>query len=136
MVKLISWNIARRAKAWRCLPDSGCDIALLQEATAPPADIMDRVECGPSHWNTAGAGTNRAWRSAIVRLSDRVRVEWLDPKSIEDAMPGELAVSRPGTLDAAIVTPESGDPLTVISLYGAWEIPHTGLKSSWIYADA
>ena len=136
MLKLLSWNIARRAEAWRHLADTGCDIALLQEASAPPADIADRVDCGPAPWRTAGAGTNRAWRSAVVRLSERVRVEWLDPKSIEEAMSGELAVSRPGTLDAAIVTPESGNPFTVISLYGAWEKPLTGLQSSWIYADA
>ena len=136
MLKLISWNIARRAEPWRLLPDSGCDIALLQEASAPPADIADRVDCGPAPWHTGGAAMNRAWRSVVVRLSDRVRVEWLDPKSIDEARPGELAVSRAGTLDAAIVTPETGEPFTVVSLYGAWEQPLSALKSSWIYADA
>jgi hypothetical protein len=39
MLKIISWNIARRELAWRSLLDSGADVALLQEATEPPSDV-------------------------------------------------------------------------------------------------
>ena len=63
-------------------------------------------------------------RTAIVKLSDRVGVEWLHSKSIEEAQPGDLSVSRIGTLTAAIVTPPSGDPFIVASMYGLWEERH------------
>lgn len=135
MVKLISWNIARRDEAWRYLPDTDADIALLQEAAAPPTDIAGRLDVDPAPWRTAGAGLNRPWRTAVVKLSNRVGVKWLEPKVIADALPGELAVSRSGTLAAAIVTPSAGDPFVVVSLYAPWEKPHVITGSGWIYAD-
>ena len=39
MVKLITWNIARRAEAWRFLLDTDVDIALLQETAEPPSVV-------------------------------------------------------------------------------------------------
>jgi endonuclease/exonuclease/phosphatase family metal-dependent hydrolase len=136
MVKIIDWNIARRDDAWRYLLGTDADIALLQEAAAPPADIARRLDVDPAPWQTAGAGLNRPWRAAIVKLTDRVGVQWLDPKPVADALPGELAVSRPGTLAAAIVTPSAGDPFVVASMYAPWEKPHATTGSGWIYADA
>lgn len=135
MVKLISWNIARREEAWRCLLDTDADIALLQEASEPPADVARRLEVDPAPWRTAGAGLKRSWRAAVVKLSDRVGVQWLEPKSVEESQPGELAVSRLGTLAAAIVTPSTGNPFTAVSLYAPWEKPHSRTGSDWIYAD-
>lgn len=135
MVKLIAWNIARRDEAWRYLLDTDADIALLSEAAAPPADVARRVDVDPAPWRTAGAGLNRPWRAAVVKLSKRVEVQWLEPKSVLDAMPADLAVSRPGTLAAAIVTPGAGDPFVVASMYAAWEKPHATTGSGWIYAD-
>lgn len=135
MVKLITWNIARRDKAWRALLDSEADVALLSEATAPPDDVARRLEVDPAPWRTAGAGVNRPWRAAVVRLSNRVAVEFLEPKSVEDALPGDLAVSRLGTMAAAIVTPVAADPFVVVSMYAAWERPHATTDSGWIYAD-
>lgn len=135
MVKLIAWNIARRDEAWRHLLDGDADIALLSEAAAPPADAARRVEVDSAPWRTAGAGVNRPWRAVVVKLSNRVGVQWLEPKPVADAVPGELAVSRPGTLAAAIVTPAAGDPFIVASMYAPWEKPHATTGSGWIYAD-
>ncbi len=135
MVKLITWNIARRENAWRSLVDSDADIALLQEAAEPPADIAGILDVDPAPWRTVGAGQNRPWRAAIVKLSDRAEVQWLEAKPIHEARPGELAVSRLGTLAAAIVTPSLGEPFIVVSLYALWEKPHSATRSSWIYAD-
>jgi hypothetical protein len=135
MVKIISWNIARREECWRALLDSDADLALLQEAAAPPPDIAHLFDIDPSPWRTVGAGLNRPWRAAVVKLSDRINVEWLEPKPLEAASPGELAVSRPGTLTAAVVTPDEGQPFTAVSTYGIWEKPHVTTGSSWIYAD-
>lgn len=135
MVKLIAWNIARRDEAWRALLENDADIALLSEATAPPADVARRLDVDPAPWRTAGAGVNRPWRAAVVKLSSRVAVQWLELKPVADALPGDLAVSRAGTLIAAIVTPGSGDPFVVASMYAVWEKPHATTGSGWIYAD-
>jgi len=135
MVKILSWNIARREKAWQYLLDTDYDIALLQEVSEPPADVKKKLGIDSAPWRTAGSGLERNWRTAIVKLSDRVDVQWLEAKSIGDAQPGELAVSRLGTLSAAIITPVEGDPFVAISVYAPWEKPHNSTDSSWIYAD-
>jgi hypothetical protein len=135
MVKVIAWNIARRDEAWRYLLDTDADIALLQEAAVPPPDISRRFDIDPAPWQTAGAGLNRPWRAAMVKLSKRVGVQWLESKPVADALPGELAVSRLGTLAAAIVTPSTGAPFVAASMYAPWEKPHATTGSRWIYAD-
>ena len=135
MLKIISWNIARRELAWRSLLDSGADVALLQEATEPPSDVAQALAIDPAPWRTAGTH-DRPWRTAIVRLSERADVQWLEVKSVDDARSGELAVSRLGTLTAAVVTPTTGLPVTVASMYAPWERPHGMTGSTWIYADA
>ena len=130
-------NIARRAEAWRCLADCHADIALLQEAAESPADLATRFEIGPAPWHTAGAGVNRRWRAAVVKLSDRVAVEWIPAKLISHSSPGELAVSREGTLAVAVVRPVDGESLVVGSMYTLWERPHISTKRRrLIYADA
>jgi endonuclease/exonuclease/phosphatase family metal-dependent hydrolase len=134
-MKLISWNIAHRAEPWSELLDSDADIALLQEASEPPAAVAGSLDASPGPWFTAGTEARRPWRAAVVRLSNRVEVEWLHPKSIEEAQPGDLSVSRVGTLAAAKVTPSAGEPFIVASMYGLWESPHRDAKSDWIYAD-
>ena len=92
-------------------------------------------EYRPAPWRTAGAG-HRPWRAAVVKLSSRIGVQWLEPTPIEDAQDGDLTVSRAGTLDAAIVTPPTGKAFVVVSMYALWEKPHpTTGSSSWIYAD-
>jgi endonuclease/exonuclease/phosphatase family metal-dependent hydrolase len=135
MVKIIAWNIARREEAWRCLLDTDADIALVQEATEPPVGVARRLEVDLAPWQTGGPGQNRPWRAAVVKLSDRVRVQWLEPKPVEDAHPGKLAISQQGTLAAAILTPTTGEPFIVASMYAPWEKPHSTTGSAWIYAD-
>ena len=137
-VKLISWNIARRQECWRRLLDMGADLALLQEAAEPPPDIAERIEFNPELWRMAGDDTDRlrAWRAAVVKLSDRVQVDWIEAKSIAEAKSGELAVSRLGTLAAAHVTPPGSEPFVCISMYAPWTTPHASTGSSWIVSDA
>ena len=139
MVKLITWNIARRAEAWRFLLDTDVDIALLQETAEPPSDVIRKCKVDPAPWRTPDS-VKKLWRVAIVKLSDRVEVQWLVAKPLHEANSGELAVSRPGTLAAAIVTPTSNsgepfEPFIVASMYALWEKPHTVTGGSWIYAD-
>jgi hypothetical protein len=49
------------------LLDSNADVALLQEAREPPADVAAKVHVDPGPWRT---GPSRGWRAAIVKLSN------------------------------------------------------------------
>ena len=136
-LKIISWNIAQSQKAWHYLPESDADIALLQEAPRPPSDLPKEIQVDDTPWKTGSKDSNRQWRAAVVKLSSRVNVEWLEPKTIEDAKGGELAVSRPGSLAAAKVTDRNtGNDFYVASMYSTWERPLNEIDSGWIYADA
>ncbi len=135
-VNIVSWNIAGSIEPWRILNGMDADIALLQEASAPPLDIAGSIEVDPAPWRTAGADGQRPWRTAIARLSDRVSVEWIEAKSLEDAHSREFAVSRPGSLTAAVVTPPDVEPFVVVSMYSLWARPHASTGSSWIVSDA
>lgn len=136
MLKIISWNLRHRDESWRFLVGTDADIALVQEAAVPPADVKQGIEVDTSPWKTAGAGCNRPWRTAVVQLSDRVNVERFEPRAIADAQPCDLAVSRLGTLSVARLTPPTGKPLIVASMYAVWEKFHPAAGSSEIYADA
>jgi len=136
MFRIIAWNLAHRVESWRFLLNTSADIALVQEAAAPPPDVAERITVDSAPWQTAGAGKSRPWRTAVVRLSDRVNVEWIEAKAIADAQPCELAVSRLGTLAAAVLTPPNGEPLIVASMYAPWEKFHAAARSREIYADA
>jgi hypothetical protein len=132
-MKAIAWNIGHRSESWRHLLDTGADIALLSEASPPPDDVAEKLEIDPGPWRTAGSGR---WKAALVKLSDEVEVQWLQTNSLGNATPDEFAVSREGTMAAAIVTPREGEPITFVSMYAVWERPNATTKRSWIYADA
>jgi endonuclease/exonuclease/phosphatase family metal-dependent hydrolase len=135
-LKIVSWNIGRRAEAWRHLTSCNADIALLQEAAPPPLDVSDAFEVDPAPWTTEGQG-QRPWRTAIVRLSSAVHVECIGPASLSQATTSQFAVSRLGTISAARVSSDDlNEPITVVSMYGLWERPYASTGSNWIYADA
>ena len=106
--------------------------ALLQEAGEPLADVGAKVHADSGPWRT---GPSRGWRAAVVKLSNRVSVEWLDVKSLPDAQAGKLK-DRTGTHAAATITPSSGEPVIAVSVYALWEKPRTLTKGDFIYADA
>ena len=131
MVKIISWNIARRHAAWRCLPDSDADIALLQEAGLPPDDVTARIEVDPVLFLDENG--HRISRSAIAKLSDRARIEWLTPAPLSRPGAGDFVVSHANSISAAIVTPPDAEPFTVVSFAAEYESPYC---SSWNITDA
>ena len=135
-VKIVSWNIAGLIEPWRVLAEMDADVALLQEAGEPPSDVAEQVEADPAPWRIPGADGKRSWRTAIVKLSERVRVEWIEAKALEDAVSGEFGVSRVGTLAAAHVTVPDVKPFVVVSMYSLWTSPHATSSSSWIVSDA
>jgi hypothetical protein len=79
----------------------------------------------------------RNWRAAVAGVGARVAPRWHAARSIAEASLGQLAVSRLGTLAAADVhDPDTGETVTFISMYAAWENPLASTGSRWIYADA
>ena len=137
MLRVVSWNIARRHEAWSRLLEMDADVALLQEAAKPPSEVAEQVDVSPGLWYTGGADVDRPrlWRTAVVKLSDRIEVEWIEAKPIAEARPREFALSRAGTLAAASVTPPGGEPFVVVSMYAPWTRPHSSTGSSWIVSD-
>ena len=138
-LRIVSWNIGQRVEPWSWLEDDKeLDVALLQEATAPPVGLRQEVASG-AEWRLAG-WEQRAFSAAVVRCSDRFDVEPNPPLGqLGDKGTDEytLAVSRPGTL--AVATVSGGDltaPIIVVSAYAPWERPVPLQEQGWIYADA
>ena len=134
-VRIVSWNINGGTEPWHCLISMDADVALLQEADRPPEELRSRIEGDPAPWTTIG-WTGWTRRTAIARLSDRVEVEWITPKAMEEARSGKFATSRPGTVTAAHVTAPGIEPFVAISMYALWERPHAFSDSRWIVSDA
>ena len=149
-VRIVSWNIAKMHDPWRCLLHTDADVALVQEAWPPPPDVADRLDIGPqdswdSHsWNSDwwhGRGYSALYDRwpMVVRLSDRVDVEWFKQVSPTwTTNPDEIAVSGIGTITAARVTPKDGstEPFIAVSMYARWLGPHSSAIGDWIYCDA
>ena len=144
---VVSWNIAKRHEPWRQLAEMGADVALLQEVGSVPSDVVGRVDTGPvDHWDSHVWNSN--WYEGrydrlfdrwpmVVKLSDRVEVEWFKQISpICESAEDEIAVSGIGTIAAARVTPKDASPFIAVSMYARWESPHTSTnRTGWIYSD-
>lgn len=122
-VTIVCWNMAHKHESWRYLLDTKVDLALLQEVCRPPEDCARMVKVDPAPWSPVEQRGRIRWRTAIAVLSNRVTVEWVSTKPLDEAGPDELAVSSPGTLTAARVIPRSGEPFMVVSLYAELERP-------------
>ena len=150
MIRVVSWNIAGRLDPWRELAKMNADIALAQEGGQPPEDVAEHIDIGPKesydsrHWNSDW-WEGRGWKNLfanppmVVKLSDRVDVEWFT--QIGPGWTGnsdEFSVSGIGTIAAARVTPKDGsvEPFIAVSMYGRWLGPHASVGSRWIYGDA
>ena len=149
MTKVVSWNIAKRQEPWRQLRQMDADVALLQEAWPPPPDVIDGIGMGSAqHWDSHG-WNSRWWEGRfpnlydrwpmVVKLSDRVNVEWFKQVSpIGGTNADEFAVSGIGTVAAARITPQDAPPFIVVSMYARWIGPHPSTNSKWRvgYPDA
>ena len=140
---VVSWNINKRQEPWRQLVAMGADVALPQEAGMPPADVAVGVDTGPAeHWNSH-VWNSRWWEgrfrnlydrwAMVVRLSDRVDVEWFKQVSpISEMAEDEIAVSGIGTIAAARVKPTDGSaPFIAVSMYAKWAKPHPSVPTKW-----
>ena len=142
-MKIISWNMAHRHEPWRHLLNLNLDVdlALLQEAGEPPPDVAKRIGDNPAievdsaPWETMIVGCRPSFRTAIVKLSDRIEVDWIETKSLDTAGTGELVASWPGTLAVASVTPPSGEPVIAVSMYAPWVRAHALTRGTSIISD-
>ena len=152
MIRVVSWNICKRAEPWRELAamarDGNADVALLQEAGSPPGDLVrlpgvdddafpnrrlyDRWtdELDALLTEIRDLFGNRPlydrW-CLVVPLSDKVRVErFRQVPPISELGERDIGVSGIGTIDAARVTPH-GSPehsFIAVSMYARWMKPH------------
>ena len=148
-VTVVCWNIAKKYEPWRELVRMDADVALLQEAFPPeegdgPLDIGPREAWDSHSWNSEW-WRERGWRALydrwpmVVKLSDRVEVEWFKQISpVWGANPDEIEVSGIGTITAARVTTKdsSTEPFIAVSMYARWLGPHPSAIGDWIYSDA
>ena len=138
------------------------DVALLQEASPPPDDLVRPQDApfppaegtGPPDIGPRQAWDSHSWNSdwwhgrasalydrwpMVVRLSDRVDIDWFKQVGpIGWAEQNEIAVSGIGTIAVARITPRDGstEPFIAFSMYGRWEGAHPSRnKPSWIYSD-
>lgn len=121
-LRIVAWNIKRLADSWRLLAaDPSIDVALLQEATPPPADVRCEVEPPrDSECRWTMPGWTKRFRTAVARFSDRVTLSGRRTADLSVARDGVLPVSRVGTLAVADVEHE-GERLTCVSAYAPWE---------------
>ena len=101
------------------------DVALLQEAGSIPPDVEPHIEV-PDHdpWEPWDSDKYDRY-PMIVRLSDRVKIDWFKPvmpdhQGWEEAG-NEIAVSDIGTIAAVRVIPQDGqDEFIAVSMYARW----------------
>ena len=130
MVKIVCWNINRSLDAYPKLQEMDADVALLQEVGPGAADEMKGALGGNAHWNVHPDWNKHHGWPAVLKLSDRVKVEWFRPIPLmtKEEKKNQIAVSDLPTLAAAKVTPSSEgeefEPFIVMSMYARWYCPH------------
>ena len=110
-VTLVCWNIENKHASWRVLRTMEADVALLQEARPPPSDIGISAHDinNPEEWPEGRLG-----KAAIVRLSDRVKVTFIE----------ESFATEPYLLAAARIKPPRAEAFIAVSICPVYEYPH------------
>ena len=144
MIRCVCWNMGFKKASWPILASMDADVALVQEPCRPPADVADQVDTGPDeHWDATN-WNSEYWQgrfprlndrvAKVVRLSDRVRLEWFRQVGPISTVKGnEIAVSGIGTIAAArVVSLQEGlPPLIAVSMYARWFRAHPTTGSKW-----
>ena len=140
MIRVVSWNISKRIEPWRELAqmaqEGKADVALLQEAGDPPDDVVLRLE-NEEFWKDCQRDARPIYDRwcKVVRLSDRVDLEWLRLiPPVSELGERELGVSGIGTIAAARVTPRGQakeEAFVAVSMYARWMKPHPSTDTPW-----
>ena len=135
MIRVVSWNIAKRWDPWLELSEMArlgeVDVALLQEAGSPPHELVHAIQFEDNVlWSRH---LYDRW-PLVVQLSDRVEVEgFRQVPPISELGEGDIGVSGIGTMAVAKVTP-LGRPekaFVAASMYARWMKPHPSTRSPW-----
>jgi endonuclease/exonuclease/phosphatase family metal-dependent hydrolase len=144
-VRVLTWNLAHRIKAWDRLVDIArdlrVDVALVQEAGRPRDAVLDTVATWPAAedrraWHTWDRpdSAGRHWCSALVWFpwsSVQVAPEVRTP--LADATWDQPTISHPGQFAVGRLALPGGPAVTVVSLYGLWD---TQPGKKWIFTEA
>lgn len=124
VIRLVSWNMAGRRRAWTELEGRVADVALLQEARNPGAE---RPHVSATHdvldiFETALLAGRASWGTAVMRLADRVELRPRASVTLEASTPSDdWLVSRTGSIAAADIVTDGSAAFTAVSVYAAWE---------------
>ena len=103
-MRIVCWNMQHKRASWHFLSERNedADLALLQEACTPPAEVTAKLDVGPGPW------INEGWNGAraVVRISDRVAIEWVSVADIMASASPNSAIDTPSRLAVATL---SGD---------------------------
>ena len=140
MIRIVCWNIAKRAEPWCELVEMArrdqADVALVQEACDPPADVAPLVRYeNDVFW---GRGLFDRW-PLVVRLSERVDVEWFRQVSpVSELEKSEIGVGGIGTIAVARVAPRGRpcESFIAVSMYARWMNAYAPDETSWCNSDA
>jgi hypothetical protein len=116
-MRLLSYNMAQRPAAWQDVLAVDADVAMVQEVASTGDGGRGnggRFQFHGEPWNDKQGDPSVVWKSAVVRTSDRVHVEWIHPH-------------------LAWVKPPDEERILVMSMYGRWRRSDSGTT---IYADA
>ena len=135
MIRVVSWNIARRRKPWHELAEmasrGAADVALLQEAGSPPGDLVRLLPDGDDvFWSRH---LYDRW-CLVVGLSTRVRLEpFRQIPPVFHTGGRDVGVSGIGTIAAARVIPHGNEKesFVAVSMYACWMKPHPSTGSPW-----
>ena len=135
MIRLVSWNIAKRTTPWQELVEMArrgeADVALLQESGGPPGDLAHLVRYDDEvFWNRQLCDR---W-PLVVKLSERVEVEWFrQVPPISELGENDIGVSGIGTIAAARVAPKGRpeDGFIAASMYARYMKPHPSTGTPW-----
>lgn len=140
MIRIVCWNIAKRAEPWYELVEMArrgeADLALVQEAVDPPGDVAPLVHYeNEVFWDR---GLFDRW-PLVVRLSERVDVEWFrQVPPVSELDENEIGVSGIGTMAVARIAPRGrpDESFIAVSMYARWMNAYTPSGRSWIASDA
>ena len=110
--------------------------ALLQETSAPPDDVAGKVEVEVDPAPFHDADGYKFSRAAVVKLSDRVEVEWLKPVPIHKARAGDFVESQPGAIADARISAPGVRPFIAASICAAYDRVHRSVGKRNDIVDA
>ena len=107
----------------------GAAVGLIQESGAIPDSIRQQMTAGPE---SDLGGRHDRW-PLVVRLSDRVAIDHLEPviPLVGNPGRGQVSISDPSAIALARIKPSGGELFVVVSVYGRLIKPRTETNSSW-----